>query len=87
MRQLNRKPFLTGMLALICFFFNACSDWQEKRTPPAKGTWVSPSVDSRGRVRKGHYRRPVSTSPNAVKNQSRSRYYYQTRGKYKRKSK
>jgi hypothetical protein len=78
------------MLCLLWLSFSlfSCGDLQENdRTPPSKGTWVSPSVDSRGRMRKGHYRRPVSTSKNAVKNQARSRYYYQTRGKYKRKSK
>ena len=76
------------MLCFLCLAVGlfACGDLQEKdRNPPSKGTWVSPSVDSRGRMRKGHYRRPVSTSKNAVKNQARSRYYYQTRGKYKRK--
>lgn len=78
----------TRMLCFLCLTVGlfSCGNLQEKdRNPPSKGTWVSPSVDSRGRMRKGHYRRPVSTSKNAVKNQARSRYYYQTRGKYKRK--
>jgi hypothetical protein len=75
-------------LFLITAALMACSDTRDSdRKSPSKGTWVSPSVDSRGRVRKGHYRRPVSTSKNAIKNQARSRYYYETRGKYKRKSK
>jgi hypothetical protein len=73
---------------LLVFSIFACTDLHDnERKAPSKGTWVSPSVDSRGRVRKGHYRRPASTNKNAVKNQARSRYYYETRGKYKRKSK
>jgi hypothetical protein len=52
-----------------------------------KATYVEPSIDYRGRFRKGHVRMPVSTNKNAIKNQNRSRYYYQTRGKYRRKNK
>jgi hypothetical protein len=35
-------------------------------------------------MRKGQGRINVSTDKNAIKNQNRSRYYYQTRGKYRR---
>jgi hypothetical protein len=52
-----------------------------------KRVYVKPSVDKNGRVRKGHMRMPVSTKKNAVKNQNKSKYYYKTRGKYRRKSK
>ena len=48
-----------------------------------KPVYVKPSVDKNGRVRKGHVRMPVSTKKNAVKNQNKSKYYYQTRGKYR----
>lgn len=61
-----------------------CTDGKEKAK---KATYVQPSVDYRGRYRKGHVRMPVSTQKDAIKNQNRSRYYYQTRGKYRRKSK
>jgi hypothetical protein len=50
-----------------------------------KPTYVAPSIDKRGRFRKGHIRMPVSTDKNAFKNRNRSRYYYHTRGKYRRK--
>ena len=50
-----------------------------------QAVYVKPSIDSRGRYRKGHVRMPVSTRKNAIKSQNRSRYYYQTRGKYRRK--
>ena len=52
-----------------------------------KPVYVKPSVDKNGRVRKGHVRMPVSTKKNAVKSQNKSKYYYQTRGKYRGKSK
>lgn len=51
-----------------------------------KPVYVKPSVDKNGRVRKGHMRMPVSTKKNAVKSQNKSKYYYKTRGKYRRKS-
>ena len=50
-----------------------------------KSVYVKPSIDYKGRYRKGHVRMPVSTDKHAIKNQNRSRYYYQTRGKYRRK--
>jgi hypothetical protein len=50
-----------------------------------KAVYVKPSIDYKGRYRKGHVRMPVSTDKHAIKNQNRSRYYYQTRGKYRRK--
>ena len=52
-----------------------------------KPVYVKPSVDKNGRVRKGHMRMPVSTKKNAVKSQNKSKYYYKTRGKYRKKSK
>ena len=56
-----------------------------KKSDKAGGTYVKPSVNYKGQTRKGHVRRKVSTDKNAIKNLNRSRYYYQTRGKYRRK--
>ena len=42
------------------------------------GSYVSPHFTRSGRFVKGHFRKRVSTSPNALKNRMRSRYYYQT---------
>jgi hypothetical protein len=56
-----------------------------KKSDKASGSYVKPSVNYKGQTRKGHVRRKVSTDKNAIKNQNRSRYYYQTRGKYRRK--
>ena len=50
-----------------------------------KPLYVKPSIDYKGHFHKGHVRMPVSTNKNAIKNQNRSRYYYHTRGKYRRK--
>lgn len=50
-----------------------------------KPVYVKPSVDYKGKYRKGHLRMPVSTKKDAIKSQNRSRYYYQTKGKYRRK--
>jgi hypothetical protein len=50
-----------------------------------KPVYVKPSVDKNGRVRKGYVRMPVSTKKNAIKNQNKSKYYYKTRGKYRKK--
>jgi len=62
----------------------SCSDSSDDSNG---GTYVKPSIDYKGKYRRGHIRKPVSTSKNAYKNRSRSRYYYETRGKYRRKSK
>jgi len=40
--------------------------------------YVEPYITRNGKFVKGHARKPVSTDPNAFKNQARSRYYYQT---------
>ena len=48
-------------------------------------TYVKPSVDKNGRMRKGYVRKSVSTSKGAVKNQNHSRYYYHTRKKQRSK--
>lgn len=55
-----------------------------KRSDSAGGTYVRPSVNYKGQVRKGYVRKRVSLKKNAVRSQNRSRYYYHTRGKYRR---
>ena len=80
------KRFLYAAAACFSMGFSSCGMGESDNDEPArKGTYVSPSVDSRGRVRKGHYRKAYSTDKNAVRNRARSRYYYETRGKYKKK--
>ena len=62
-------------------------DIKEKEVKPKKATYVSPSINYKGQFRTGNVRKPVSTKPNAIRNQTRSKYYYQTKGKYRRKHK
>jgi len=71
-------------LVLIGNLFPSCDF---KKSDKSGGTYVKPSVNYKGQTRKGHVRRNVSTDKNAIKNQNRSRYYYQTRGKYRRRKK
>jgi len=54
-----------------------------RKSESAGGTYVKPSVNYKGQVRKGYVRRKVSLKKNAIKSQNRSRYYYHTRGKYR----
>ena len=72
------------ILALFVSMQFACSDIKDKKSAK-KSTYIKPSIDYKGNFRKGHFRKSVSTNKNAIKNQSRSRYYYQTKGKYKKK--
>jgi hypothetical protein len=51
------------------------------------GTWVKPSIDYKGKYRKGHYRKKVNTKKDAGMSRARSKYYYDTRGKYRNKKK
>lgn len=76
--------YIVLVLSCLVLLFSSC-DLKAKQERSGKPTYVRPSVDSRGRVRKGYVRMPVSTNKNAVKNQGKSRYYYETRGKYRRK--
>lgn len=55
-----------------------------RKSDSAGGTYVKPSVNYKGQVRKGYVRRKVSLKKDAIKSQNRSRYYYHTRGKYRR---
>jgi hypothetical protein len=70
------------LLFLASRFFISCDF---KKSENAGGTYVKPSIDYKGKMRKGYVRKKVSTNKNAIKNQNKSRYYYQTRGKYRRK--
>jgi hypothetical protein len=78
---------LVNLLLLVSFGFVTFSipSCDFKKSDKAGGSYVKPSVNYKGQTRRGHVRRKVSTDKNAIKNQNRSRYYYQTRGKYRRK--
>ena len=67
---------IIGFILLI-----GCSDNQEVKRP-LKSNYVAPTINYKGQFRKGYVRKSVSTKPNAIRNQSKSRYYYKTKGKY-----
>lgn len=73
-------------MIVICVFILlvACGNGSDSGRG-RKPVYVKPIVDYKGKYRKGHLRMPVSTKKDAIKSQNRSRYYYQTRGKYRRK--
>lgn len=72
------------LITLIFILLSACGSDGDSGSG-RKAVYVKPSIDSRGRYRRGHVRMPVSTRKDAYRSQARSRYYYQTRGKYRRK--
>jgi len=80
----TQKFSLLLSLAVGIFLLSAC-DLKPKTERAKRPVYVSPSVDSRGRVRKGYVRMPVGTDKNAIRKQGKSKYYYETRGKYRRK--
>jgi hypothetical protein len=73
--------FIILFLSLTTIFISC--DFKKSET--AGGSYVKPSIDYKGKMRKGYVRKKVSTNKNAIKNQNRSKYYYHTRGKYRRK--
>ena len=83
---LQIKSMAKYLLIFGFIFLIGCSDAQEAKRP-SKPTYVPPSINYKGQFRKGYIRKSVSTRPNAIRNQSKSRYYYKTRGKYRRKKK
>jgi len=78
------KTPIHSFLFLILFSILSCSlpSCDFKKSDKAGGVYVKPTITRTGKFRKGYVRRKISTDKNAIKNQNRSRYYYQTRGKY-----
>jgi hypothetical protein len=76
------RIFFIVSFGVLTFFIPSCDF---KKSNKAGGVYVKPTVTRTGKFRKGHVRKNASTDKNAIKNQNRSRYYYRTRGKYRRK--
>lgn len=74
------------LFTLFTLLILGCSDNQET-SRPKKSYYVPPSVNYKGQFRRGYVRKPVSTKASAIRNQARSKYYYKTRGKYRRSKK
>ena len=85
------KHLLQGLKSKLIVYLillsvgNTGCDIKEKKARPTKATYVSPSINYKGQFRPGYVRKSVSTNPNALRNQTRSKYYYKTKGKYRRK--
>ena len=77
------KYFLKSILIFSILNIYVFSSCDLKKSDKAGGVYVKPTITRTGKFRKGHVRKNVSTNKNAIKNQNRSRYYYQTRGKYR----
>jgi hypothetical protein len=71
---------------LLLFSFSSCSNNTDNKKA-GQPVYVSPSINKKtGTFRKGYIRMPVSTDKNAYRNRIRSKYYYKTRGKYRKHS-
>lgn len=84
-RDISYKNAIKTIAVMACIFvlLSACNNSKDSGGSK-KPVYIKPSIDYKGRFRKGHVRMPVSTSKDAIKNQNRSKYYYRTRGKYRR---
>ena len=85
MENMYRMKLRYFAIAFLFILLAACGNNNDSGIGK-KPVYVKPSIDYKGKFRKGHVRMPVSTNKNAIKNQNRSRYYYHTRGKYRRKN-
>jgi hypothetical protein len=89
MNKKTSQSYIVNLLFLISLNILTYSilSCDIKESDKVSGSYVKPSVNYKGQKRKGYFRKKVSTSKNSLKNQNRSRYYYHTRGKYRRKNK
>jgi hypothetical protein len=77
----TKKTHLFVLFSVLFAMLGAC---EFKTSDTASGTYVKPTITRKGHIRKGYIRKPYSTSKHAVRNRMKSRYYYHTRGKYRR---
>lgn len=76
------------LFSVFCFSFTFsffAQNLSKKPTNNPVGTYVKTYVTKSGKVVKGHMRKKVSTDPKEGKNRTRSKIYYHTKGKYRRK--
>lgn len=78
MEQPKRKNdsclFTIIMMGIIVFVITISGG---KIESGSSNTYVKPNVTRTGKIVKGHVRKSISTSPNAVKRQNYSKGYYQ----------
>jgi len=80
MENFYRMKLRYFVIACIFILLAACGNNSDSSSG-RKAVYVKPSIDYKGKFRKWHVRKNVSTDKNAIKNHNRSRYYYHTRGK------
>lgn len=62
-------------IRIFLLSFIGC-DIQEKKDRKSKSTYVKPYVTQSGKLVRGSVRKSWSSSPNRIKNQNRSKSYY-----------
>ena len=62
-------------ISVFIFSLIGC-DIQEKKDRKSKSTYVKPYVTQSGKLVRGGVRKSWSSSPNRIKNQNRSKSYY-----------
>lgn len=84
--QQTSRGCMFQLIFLLMFVVSASylTSCDLKSSQDSNYEYVHPSVTRTGKVRKAYVRRKVSYSPKAYKSRARSRYYYHTRGKYRR---
>ncbi len=72
--------YIRTTLIKVCISFFILSligcDIQEKKERKSKSTYVKPYVTQSGKLVRGSVRKSWSSSPNRIKNQNRSKSYY-----------
>ena len=70
---------LIGLLIALGFSISHDSDKAEAESKSNTNyKYVPGHVTRNGKFVKGHYKKPVSTDLNAIKNRSKNKYYYET---------
>jgi hypothetical protein len=75
--------FIAGFFLLVGLFSVDSTPIKKHR----RTTSVHSSINYKGQFKKTHFRPAVSTHKQAIRNRTRSNYYYKTRGKFRRKKK
>lgn len=73
---------ITGMFILVWFLIGCESSSSSNSHRSKDAVYVKSSIDYKGKFHKGYVRFPVSTSKNTMVKNSKSKYYYETKGKY-----
>ena len=70
------KTIITKLFISLSIVTIIGCDIEEKKERKSKSTYVKPYVTQSGKLVKGAVRKSWSSSPNRIKNQNRSKSYY-----------